>query len=243
MKKLLKILLTLLISIIFIYKPVKGIELLNIDEEDLKEIGLKDEYANNIMTYLDDMSLSEEEFSSVEYTVNNVINKISEEGSINSFSISEGVSIYNDIKGALDDLGLDVDFSIWKRTFAIKDKKNNNILLKGKFKDLQKYYDNYKNLLEENTDNNTTQKFEFTDKVTNDSTLAQNNMPNNTDVSSNENEDFSNTLDSLINKIEKQNNNEIVEANKTSTSKVVPIVVATLFTVSSFVIVLKVKKE
>ncbi len=243
MKKLLKILLTLLISIIFIYKPVKGIELLNIDEEDLKEIGLKDEYANNIMTYLDDMSLSEEEFSSVEYTVNNVINKISEEGSINSFSISEGVSIYNDIKGALDDLGLDVDFSIWKRTFAIKDKKNNNILLKGKFKDLQKYYDNYKNLLEENTDNNTTQKFEFTDKVTNDSTLAQNNIPNNTDVSSNENEDFSNTLDSLINKIEKQNNNEIVEANKTSTSKVVPIVVATLFTVSSFVIVLKVKKE
>lgn len=242
MKNLLKILLTVLISIIFIYTPVKGVELLNIDEEDLKEIGFKDEYANNIMTYLDDMSLSKEEFSNVEETVNNVINKISKEGSIDNFSISEGVSIYNDLKGALDDLGLDVDFSIWKRTFAIKDEKNNNILLKGKFNDLQKYYDNYKSLLEESTGDNVTQKFDFTDKVTNNSTVADNNISNNDDTKSSENKISSNILESVDNSIEKQNNNDIAEGNNTSTSKVIPIIVATLFTLSIFGIILKINK-
>lgn len=238
MKNLLKILLIILMSILFMYTPAKGIELLNIDKEELKEIGFKEEYASNIITYLEDMSLSEEKFSNVENTVDNVLNQISEEGSIDNFSISEGVSIYNDLKGALDDLELDVDFSIWKRSFVIKDEKNNNILLKGKFNDLQQYYDNYKSLLEENTRENTTQKFDFTDKVTNNSKVADN---NNVNEKISENEISSNVIDSLDNSIEKQSDNEVVVTNNTSSSKKIPILVATLFTISILGIIVKFK--
>ena len=76
---------------------------------------------------------------------------IQDKNSISDFSFSEIFGLYKKTKGVAKDLNLDFGFSIANKSFTLKDKKNNNVLIEGNISDLENYYDKYVEILQDKT--------------------------------------------------------------------------------------------
>ena len=143
---------------LFFSAPAKGIEVKDV-KEDLKEIGVEEEYRENIEKYLENLNISEEDINTLSEEAKEVIGTVQDKNSISDFSFSEILNLYKKTKNVAKDLNIDFDFSIANKSFTLKDKKNNKVLIEGSISDLENYYDKYVAILkDEALENNKSKK-------------------------------------------------------------------------------------
>ena len=173
-----------------------------------------------------------------------VIGSIQDKNSISDFSFSEIFGLYKKTKGVAKDLNLDFGFSIANKSFTLKDKKNNNVLIEGNISDLENYYDKYVEILQDkeshletniskqnNNEKENITKVEdiITPKTSEENKNSYNNISKK-EINTNKN-----------NALENKDKNISIASRKTISPKI-PLVIAGIFTIGALG-VLKVLKK
>lgn len=234
----------LVLSIFLLFpSPAKGIEVKDV-KEDLEKIGVEEEYRENIETYLENLNISKEDINNIMEEAKEVIRSIQDKNSISDFSFSEIFGLYKKTKGVAKDLNLDFGFSIANKSFTLKDKKNNNVLIEGNISDLENYYDKYVGILQDkeshletniskqnNNEKENITKVEdiITPKTSEENKNSYNNISKK-EINTNKN-----------NALENKDKNISIASRKTISPKI-PLVIAGIFTIGALG-VLKVLKK
>ena len=225
----------LVLSIFLLFpSPAKGIEVKDV-KEDLEKIGVEEEYRENIETYLENLNISKEDINNIMEEAKEVIGSIQDKNSISDFSFSEIFGLYKKTKGVAKDLNLDFGFSIANKSFTLKDKKNNNVLIEGNISDLENYYDKYVEILQDKESH----------LETNISKQNNNEKENITKVEDiitpKTSEENKNSYNNISKKEINTNKNNSIASRKTISPKI-PLVIAGIFTIGALG-VLKVLKK
>lgn len=237
----------LVLSIFLIFSsPVKGIEVKDV-KEDLEEIGVEEEYIKNIETYLENINISKEDINNITEEAKEVIESIQDKNSISDFSFSEILRLYKKTKGAAKDLNLDFGFSIANKSFTLKDKKNNNVLIEGNISDLENYYDKYIKILQDKEshletniskqNNNEKEIITKTEDIKKENKITPKTEEENKNSYNNISKKEINT-----NKNNALENKDISVASRKTISPKIPLVIAGIFTIGALG-VLKVLKK
>ena len=125
------------IPIIYAYS-----ETLNLIEEKLDSVGVPEEYSNNIIKYITNLKLSEEEAKSLLDDANNVLSTLKEKEDYSDFTFKELLNIYGEVLNIADSLNINVDLE--NKEVMLKDKESKLTLIKCDIDDVKKYYENYK---------------------------------------------------------------------------------------------------
>lgn len=234
----------LVLSIFLLFpSPAKGIEVKDV-KEDLEKIGVEEEYRENIETYLENLNISKEDINNIMEEAKEIIGSIQDKNSISDFRFSEIFGLYKKTKGVAKDLNLDFGFSIANKSFTLKDKKNNNVLIEGNISDLENYYDKYVEILQDKgshletniSKQNNNEKENITkveDIITPKTSEKNKNSYNNIskkEINTNKN-----------NALENKDKNISIASRKTISPKI-PLVIAGIFTIGALG-VLKVLKK
>ena len=110
----------------------------------LEEIGIPEEYSKNISDHMENLDISAEEFQAIMNNSSEVFSRIEEGQEISDFSLSDLVGIYSEALRVANDLDIEVKIDSNNKEVEIKDKENDEILLKCHIEDVKKYYENYK---------------------------------------------------------------------------------------------------
>lgn len=234
----------LVLSIFLLFpSPAKGIEVKDV-KEDLEKIGVEEEYRENIETYLENLNISKEDINNIMEEAKEIIGSIQDKNSISDFRFSEIFGLYKKTKGVAKDLNLDFGFSIANKSFTLKDKKNNNVLIEGNISDLENYYDKYVEILQDkgshletniskqnNNEKENITKVEdiITPKTSEENKNSYNNISKK-EINTNKN-----------NALENKDKNISIASRKTISPKI-PLVIAGIFTIGALG-VLKVLKK
>lgn len=247
----------LVLSIFFFFTvPAKGVEITNI-KEDLEKIGLEEEYRENIENYLENLNISKQDINNITEEAKEVMGSIQDKNSISDFSFSEIWRLYKKTKGVAKDLNLDFGFSIANKSFTLKDKKNNNVLIEGSIHDLENYYDKYVAILKDKALENN--KYKESNLETNISKQDNNEEEISTKIEdiNEENkitpkasEENKNSYNNIFEKKVDVNKNNVLEnkdknisiASKKTISSKIPLIIAGIFTIGALG-VLKVLKK
>ena len=222
MKKIFRILiiafLVLNISIIYVHS-----ETLNLIEEKLDSVGVPEEYSDNIINYINNLKLSEEETTKLLDEANDVILKIKDKKNYNDFTFTDLINIYGEALNIADSLNINVDLNIANKEVMLKDKDSKLTLIKCNIDDVRRYYENYKkspltsqdyqelkSFIAENTitneediekDRDTNNLNNISDNNLNDKEIAKNNESSTSNYNSSENNDKTfNTVSAIIRK-------------------------------------------
>ena len=143
MKKIFRILiiafLVLNISIIYVHS-----ETLNLIEEKLNSVGISDEYSNNIINYITNLKLSDEETKKILEKANNIFSMAKEKEDYSDFTLTELLNIYGEALNVADELGINLDLDFLTKEVVLKDKESKLTLIKCNIDDVENYYENYK---------------------------------------------------------------------------------------------------
>lgn len=244
----------LVLSIFFFFTvPAKGVEITNI-KEDLEKIGLEEEYRENIENYLENLNISKQDINNITEEAKEVMGSIQDKNSISDFSFSEIWGLYKKTKSVAKDLNLDFGFSIANKSFTLKDKKNNNVLIEGSISDLENYYYKYVTILKDKTLENN--KFKENNLETN--ILKQDNnekeiitkIEDENETPPKALEENKNSYNNISEKKVDVNKNNVLEnkdenisiASKKTISSKIPLIIAGIFTIGALG-VLKVLKK
>lgn len=227
---------------LFFTVPAKGVEIKDI-KEDLKEIGLEEEYRENIETYLENLNISKEDINNITEEAKEVMGSIQDKNSISDFSFSEIWELYKKTKGVAKDLNLDFGFSIANKSFTLKDKKNNNVLIEGSIGDLENYYDKYVAILKDKTlENNKSKESNFETNISkqdNNEREIITKIEDEKETSPKASEENKNSYNNIskkkvdVNKnnaLENKDKNVSIASRKTISSKI-PLIIAGIFTI------------
>ena len=227
----------LVLSIFLLFpSPAKGIEVKDV-KEDLEKIGVEEEYRENIETYLENLNISKEDINNIMEEAKEVIGSIQDKNSISDFSFSEIFGLYKKTKGVAKDLNLDFGFSIANKSFTLKDKKNNNVLIEGNISDLENYYDKYVEILQDKESHLETNISKQNNNEKENITKVEDII---TPKTSEENKNSYNNI-SKNNALENKDKNISIASRKTISPKI-PLVIAGIFTIGALG-VLKVLKK
>lgn len=141
MKNIFRILITvfLLLNMQVIYVHS---ETLNLIEEKLDSVGVPEEYIENIIRYITNLKLSDEEIKNVLEKANNIVSRIKEKEDYKDFTLTELLNIYDEALNIADELNINLDLSTKK--VVLKDKDSKLTLIKCDIDDIKRYYENYK---------------------------------------------------------------------------------------------------
>ena len=141
MKNIFRILITvfLLLNMQVIYVHS---ETLNLIEEKLDSVGVPEEYIENIIRYITNLKLSDEEIKNVLEKANNIVSRIKEKEDYKDFTLTELLNIYDEALNIADELNINLDLSTKK--VVLKDKDSKLTLIKCDIDDIKRYYKNYK---------------------------------------------------------------------------------------------------
>lgn len=244
----------LVLSIFFFFTvPAKGVEIKDI-KEDLEEIGLEEEYRKNIETYLENLNISKEDINNITEEAKEVMGSIQDKNSISDFSFSEIWGLYKKTKGVAKDLNLDFSFSIANKSFTLKDKKNNNVLIEGSISDLENYYDKYVTILKYKTlENNKSKESNLETNISKQDnnekeiiTKIEDEKETPPKVSEENKNSYNNISEKKVdvnkNNVLKNKDENISIASKKTISSKIPLVIAGIFTIGALG-VLKVLKK
>ncbi|MGM9979108.1 MAG: hypothetical protein ACI33J_09945 [Clostridium sp.] len=244
----------LVLSIFFFFTvPAKGVEIKDI-KEDLEEIGLEEEYRENIETYLENLNISKEDINNITEEAKEVMGSIQDKNSISDFSFSEIWGLYKKTKDVAKDLNLDFGFSIANKSFTLKDKKNNNVLIEGSISDLENYYDKYVAILKDKTSENNKSKESNLEtnilKQDNNEKEIITKIEDENETPSKALEENKNSYNNISEKKVDVNKNNVLEnkdknisiASKKTISSKIPLIIAGIFTIGALG-VLKVLKK
>lgn len=144
MKKSIKVILSILLLLNIIFINCYADDFFNL-KESLNNIGINEEYSENIAEYLSNLNLSKEQINDLSENTSYIFNIASEKNSIDEFSLVEFYEIYNNGIAMADILNLGVDVDLYDRNLEVVDKKSDNLLFKGDLNDLKDIYSNYIN--------------------------------------------------------------------------------------------------
>ena len=143
MKKIFRILiiafLVLNISIIYVHS-----ETLNLIEEKLDSVGIPEEYSDNIINYITNLKLSDEETKNLLDEANNILSRIKEKEDYSDFTFTELLNIYGEALNIADELNINLDLDLSSKEVVLKDKNSKLTLIKCDIDDVKRYYENYK---------------------------------------------------------------------------------------------------
>lgn len=189
----------------------------NIDffKEKLEEVGIPEEYSKNISEHIENLDISTEEIQAIMNNSSEVFSRIEEGQEISDFSLSDLVGIYSEALRVANDLDIEVKIDSDNKELEIKDKEDDDVLLKCNIEDAKKYYDNYKKspLTDEEYDN----LLNYLDNgITNNNDDLSASQQKDTNKNSINNE--SNKEDSNIEKAEASDTSNTTENNSASDS-------------------------
>lgn len=147
MKRVIKIVTKMVaISFLLINTFILPVHSENIDffKEKLEEVGIPEEYSKNISEHIESLDISTEEIQAVMNNSSEVFARIAEGQEVSDFSLSELVGIYSEALRVANDLEIEVKIDSDNKELEIKDKEDNDVLLKCNIEEAKKYYDNYK---------------------------------------------------------------------------------------------------
>lgn len=221
MKKIFKILIIVILILNISTICVKS-ETLNLIEEKLDSIGISDEYSNNIINYITNLKLSDEETKKILEKANNIFSMAKEKEDYSDFTLTELLNIYGEALNVADELGINLDLDFLTKEVVLKDKESKLTLIKCNIDDVENYYENYKEspltygdykelkgyivenviMSDENTDvnnnyNRATEGDDYNKSNLNDKEITNNIMDNNSYDSNNES---LNTVSAIKNK-------------------------------------------
>lgn len=119
-------------------------ETLNLIEEKLENIGVPDEYSDNIINYITNLKLTNEETKSLLEDANNIISRIKEKDDYSDFTFTELFNIYGEALNIADELNINLDLDLSSKEVVLKDKDSKLTLIKCDMNDFKRYYENYK---------------------------------------------------------------------------------------------------
>ena len=224
MKKTSKILVSLFIFINIFTINIFAEDLAYI-EEALIHIGIDEEYSENIVQYLEGISITESDVQKIENNINDIKSFIEDSKDEEEINFLKYYSVYDNIMDISKLLNLNLDFDINNLNIKLIDEKNNNVLFEGDINSLVQIYSNYKesnyninieeivedinlNIKENNGEekiNNSEDKF---NNETNNSLNIERNISN-----SNNNSEINAVLDEYIDKLNKYNESLLLKKN------------------------------
>ena len=119
-------------------------ETLNLIEEKLENIGVPEEYSDNVLNYITNLKLSDEETKSLLEDANNIISRIKEKDDYSDFTFTELFNIYGEALNIADELNINLDLDLSSKEVVLKDKDSKLTLIKCDIDDVKRYYENYK---------------------------------------------------------------------------------------------------
>ena len=233
MKKIFRILiiafLVLNISIIYVHS-----ETLNLIEEKLDSVGVPEEYSDNIINYINNLKLSEEETTKLLDEANDVILKIKDK---KNFTFTDLINIYGEALNIADSLNINVDLNIANKEVMLKDKDSKLTLIKCNIDDVRRYYENYKKSPLTSQDYQELKSFIAENTITNEEDIEKdrdtNNLNNISDNNLNDKEIAKNNESSTSNYNSSENNdktfNTVSAIRRKNVNRVLSIVFLVLF--------------
>ena len=210
MKNIFRILITvfLLINMQVIYVHS---ETLNLIEEKLDSVGVPEEYIDNIIRYITNLKLSDEEIKNVLEKANNIVSRVKEKEDYKDFTFTELLNIYDEALNIADELNINLDLSTKK--VVLKDKDSKLTLIKCDIDDIKRYYKNYKESPITSKDYEELRNYILENTITNDENIKSSEVNNNSNrMSESDNYDKNDLKDEEIAK------NRNLSDNSNSTS-------------------------
>ena len=199
-------------------------------EEALVDLGVNEDYSENIVEYLENIEISESDFQEIENNVNNIKDVV--QNNDEEINFLKYYTVYDNIMDIAEIMNLDLDVDLSDLSISLIDKNNNNILYEGDTNSLMQIYSNYRdsnyaiNVAEIFEDINNLDENEIVISDTENNTninedIFNNEIDSNLDTKSElniSNNEKNNVLDEYIDKFEKydkellvNNNDDIIE--------------------------------
>ena len=143
MKKIFRI---FIVAFLFLNIPIIYVhsETLNLIEEKLESIGVPEEYGDNIINYITNLKLTDEETKELLEEANNIFLRVKEKDDYNDFTLTELLNIYGEALNITDELNINLDLDLSSKEVVLKDKDSKLTLIKCDIDDVKRYYENYK---------------------------------------------------------------------------------------------------
>ena len=119
-------------------------ETLNLIEEKLENIGIPDEYSDNIINYITNLKLTNEETKELLEEANNIFLRVKGKDDYSDFTFTELLNIYGEALNIADELNINLDLDLSSKEVVLKDKDSKLTLIKCDMDDVKRYYENYK---------------------------------------------------------------------------------------------------
>ena len=117
---------------------------MNLIEEKLESIGVPEEYGDNIINYITNLKLTDEETKELLEEANNIFLRVKEKDDYNDFTLTELLNIYGEALNITDELNINLDLDLSSKEVVLKDKDSKLTLIKCDIDDIKRYYENYK---------------------------------------------------------------------------------------------------
>ncbi len=114
-----------------------------ITEEQIIELGIPEEYSENIVTYIDDMDLSNEEIISLINDNMQIVDYLQEENTMSNIELRDILALHNYLDETLEELNLELDIDIFDRNIKIVDSLKKNILFQCGVEEIKTYYEDF----------------------------------------------------------------------------------------------------
>ena len=211
MKNIFRILITvfLLLNMQVIYVHS---ETLNLIEEKLDSVGVPEEYIENIIRYITNLKLSDEEIKNVLEKANNIVSRIKEKEDYKDFTLTELLNIYDEALNIADELNINLDLSTKK--VVLKDKDSKLTLITCYIDDIKRYYENYKESPITSKDYEELRNYILENTITNDENIKSSEVNNNSNrMSESDNYDKNDLKDEEIAKNRNLSDNSTYTSN------------------------------
>ena len=175
-------------------------ETLTLIEEKLEDVGILDEYSDNIINYINNLKISNEEASNILNEANNIISSIKEKGNYSNFTFSELISIYGEVLNLAEGLNINIDLDLSAKEVVLKDKDSKVTLIKCDISDVKKYYDSYKESPLTAQEYEEVKKYISENTITNNEDVKRDNNSNKLAESDISNDSISNLSDENLEK-------------------------------------------
>lgn len=178
MKNIFRILITvfLLLNMQVIYVHS---ETLNLIEEKLGSVGIPEEYIENIISYITNLELSDEEIKNLLEKANNIVSRVKEKEDYKDFTITELLNIYDETLNIADELNINLDLDLSTKKVVLKDKDSKLTLIKCDIDDIKRYYKNYKESPITSKDYEELRNYILENTITNDENINSSDANNN----------------------------------------------------------------
>ena len=157
-------------------------ETVNLIEEKLDEIGVPNEYIDNIINYITNLKLSDEERNNILEKANNIVSRVKEKEDYKDFTITELLNIYDETLDIADELDINLDLDLSTKKVVLKDKDSKLILIKCDIDDIKRYYKNYKESPITSKDYEELRNYILENTITNDENIKSSEANNNSNM-------------------------------------------------------------